>query len=181
MTLSVVAVTQTYLGSGRANRIFTGENQMTITKIAIYYLHTEGTSVGHELRNDAELFLAHEFANLCRCTHVQFVDEDINEEVTICPLRISTLYNNPAWCSTGVNLMFRAVHDYHHYCVGSGFTLKGEIAAYKYGVHRYREHCQKTGAKFNRQVQALLYSEIVLQAATYFYLGDFPDAQKVVL
>lgn len=69
------------------------------------------------------------------------------------------------------NLKFRAVHDWHHIRCDADFSIMGEWQAYLHGITRTR----------SRIVKAVLFSEIVLQAAAYHVLGDFPETQKLVL
>ena len=66
------------------------------------------------------------------------------------------------------NAKFRAVHDWHHLVVGADSTFKGEVATFKHAaMHAPRE------------MQWILFSEIVLQAATAISTGEFAD-QKLV-
>lgn len=67
------------------------------------------------------------------------------------------------------NFIARAVHDWHHYLAGSDFTFEGELAA-------WRKQC----AGKCMWMREYLFSEIVLQAAAYHYIGDYPDKQRVV-
>ena len=67
------------------------------------------------------------------------------------------------------NVMARAVHDWHHYMIGADFSFMGEVAA-------WRKQC----AGKCMWMREYLFSEIVLQAAAYLYLGDYPDTQRVV-
>lgn len=67
------------------------------------------------------------------------------------------------------NIMFRAVHDYHHVVCGGDFSLKGEIRAFKHVASLLK----------NATLQRLLFSEIVLQAATAIKTGAFPE-QRIV-
>lgn len=68
-----------------------------------------------------------------------------------------------------LNVMFRAVHDWHHVKCGGDFTLKGEIRAFKHIA----------GLLQNHTLQRLMFSEIVLQAATAIKTGTFPE-QRIV-
>ena len=93
-------------------------------------------------------------------------------------LRISSLFNQGGFYGPERNLKFRAVHDYYaHLGAGKkgkfvvpGFTWEGELRA-------YNKHLNFVG-KQGKMVPAL-FTEIVGQAATFFYTGAFPD-QKVV-
>lgn len=66
------------------------------------------------------------------------------------------------------NAKFRAVHDWHHLVLGADSTFKGEVATFKHAaMHAHRE------------MRWMLFSEIVLQAATAISTGEFA-AQKLV-
>lgn len=67
------------------------------------------------------------------------------------------------------NVMFRAIHDYHHVLCGGDFTIDGEIKAFQHV-------CNLTQ---NPTLHKLFFSEIVLQAATYYATGSFPE-QRIV-
>lgn len=84
-------------------------------------------------------------------------------------LRISTANNSshPVW-TPNQNLMFRAIHDWHHIKTGDGFDMLGEIQAYCEAV--------KTAPQ---SIHWILFSEIVLQAAVAIHTGAFPS-QKLV-
>jgi hypothetical protein len=67
------------------------------------------------------------------------------------------------------NVMFRAVHDYHHVLAGADFTIGGEIKAFQH-VARLTD---------NQTLKRFFFSEIVLQAATFYATGSFPK-QRIV-
>ncbi len=165
---------------------------MSIDKIAQYYLGSAHCEVSEPVHDETIKFLWEEFSQIpCQVVFGDWDDdsspESLYNSVRSGVLQVSTAFNNPAWCTPSENLCFRAVHDWHHtldYGDGyqwSTFTLTSELASYNRAVSRYRAYCDREGISFNRQVQALFYSEIVLQASTYFHLGDFPDTQHVVL
>jgi len=66
------------------------------------------------------------------------------------------------------NAKFRAVHDWHHLVVGADSTFKGEVATFKHAA-----------MQAPREMQWMLFSDIVLQAATAISTGEFAD-QKFV-
>jgi hypothetical protein len=68
-----------------------------------------------------------------------------------------------------LNVMFRAVHDFHHVKCGGDFTLKGEIKAF----------CHIASLLENVTLRKMMFSEIVLQAATAIKTGAFPE-QRIV-
>lgn len=86
-------------------------------------------------------------------------------------LRISSSGSESELLGTHHNLKFRAVHDWHHLKSGADFSILGEWQAYLHAITRTQ----------SRIVKAVLFSEIVLQAAAYHVLGDFPETQKLVL
>jgi hypothetical protein len=63
------------------------------------------------------------------------------------------------------------VHDYDHYRSQSDWTLAGEIAAYHTTANRAP----------SLEIQKILYSQIVLRAATHLYLGYLPEPKIVFL
>ena len=93
-------------------------------------------------------------------------------------LKISTEFNQESFYGPERNLKFRTVHDYYAHLSGGkkgdfkppGFTWEGELRA-------YNKHLNFVG-KQGKMVPAL-FTEIIGQAATFFYTGGFPD-QKVV-
>ena len=93
-------------------------------------------------------------------------------------LKISTEFNQESFYGPERNLKFRTVHDYYAHLSGGkkgdfkppGFTWEGELRA-------YNKHLNFVG-KQGKMVPAL-FTEIIGQAATYFYTGGFPD-QKVI-
>jgi hypothetical protein len=78
-------------------------------------------------------------------------------------LLISSANNDSVWPPLH-NLMFRAVHDWHHISGGCDFTLDGEIQAYVMA--------SKTAPE---SIHWILFSEIILQAATAIHTNKFPD------
>jgi hypothetical protein len=86
-------------------------------------------------------------------------------------LLISNSGSESELLGTHHNLKFRAVHDWHHLKSGADFSILGEWQAYLHAITRTQ----------SRIVKAVLFSEIVLQAAAYHVLGDFPETQKLVL
>ena len=96
-------------------------------------------------------------------------EEMIHYHLQFDALLISEANNNPhpIW-TPNRNLMFRAVHDWHHIKTGAGFDIFGEIQTYCEAV--------KTAPE---SVHWVLFSEIVLQAAVAIHTGTFP-VQKLV-
>lgn len=67
------------------------------------------------------------------------------------------------------NVMFRVVHDYHHVLQGADFSLKGEIKAWRHIAAQLQ----------SITLRKMMFSEIVLQAATAIKTGSFPE-QRIV-
>lgn len=84
-------------------------------------------------------------------------------------LKIYTGGTSSPLLSDQLNIMFRAVHDAHHLHIDADFTLEGEIKAFQYVASLTHSHTLKK----------LLFSEIVLQAATFYTTGEFPE-QRIV-
>lgn len=76
----------------------------------------------------------------------------------------SAVYPNPIY-----GFIFQGMHDYDHYLTDSDFSLEGEIVAYNFAAKRVP----------SLDIQKILYSEIVLRSAAYFYLGH-TAAPKIV-
>lgn len=83
-------------------------------------------------------------------------------------LLISVAHNVHPYLTPTENAWFRAVHDHHHLVSNSGFDLDGEFNTYL--------HATKTAPA---EIHWVLYSEIVLQAATAIHTGEFAE-QKLV-
>lgn len=86
-------------------------------------------------------------------------------------LKISTDFNDPVVLTPEYNLFYRAIHDTHHILGGWDFSWEGELAACQY-------FCTLT---HNKLYHRILFSELILQAAAFLFLGDFPQEQKLVL
>jgi len=76
----------------------------------------------------------------------------------------TSIYTNPFY-----GAVLAAVHDYDHYRFHSDWTLDGEIAAYRMTANRSP----------SLEIQKILYSQIVLRAATHLYLGHSPEPKIV--
>jgi hypothetical protein len=104
---------------------------------------------------------------------VRFTKDEVSPErllhtfIQTGDLLISAANNQSVW-SHAQNLMFRAVHDYHHIKANASFNMIGEIQAYG--------EAAKVAPK---SIHWILFSEIVLQAATAIHTGTFP-VQKLV-
>ncbi|WP_199299835.1 transposase [Trichocoleus sp. FACHB-262] len=76
----------------------------------------------------------------------------------------NSIYSNPFY-----GFAFLVMHDYDHYLTGSDWSLGGEITAYKAAASRAP----------SLEIQKILYSQIVLRAAAYLYLGHAPEPKTV--
>jgi hypothetical protein len=83
-------------------------------------------------------------------------------------LNISTAHNSHPYLTASQNARFRAIHDWHHIIIGADDSLSGERATYFYAKN-----------KAPKSIGWILFSEIVLQAASFIYFGEF-KAQKLV-
>lgn len=86
------------------------------------------------------------------------------------PLLISSQFNDSVIFDSETNLKFRAVHDSHHIALNADFSIVGEYATFE-EIARLTE---------NTTIRQVLYSEIVLQAASAIVNGEF-KLQKLVL
>lgn len=81
-------------------------------------------------------------------------------------LNISTAHNEHPYLSHSQNARFRAIHDWQHILLGADDSFEGEFATWQHN-------------NAPQSIQWILFSEIVMQAAAYFYFGDF-QPQKFV-
>jgi len=75
-----------------------------------------------------------------------------------------SIYPNPFY-----GFAFLVMHDYDHYTTRGDWSLEGEIKAYKAAAARAP----------SLEIQKILYSQIVLRAAAYLYLGYAPEPKTV--
>lgn len=81
---------------------------------------------------------------------------------------VSALHNeerHPLW-SPVENLLFRFVHDWHHWLTAADDSFEGELAVTR--------HCLTSQVHTNQPLAHLLASEIVGQAAVRITTGSFP-------
>lgn len=105
--------------------------------------------------------------------------EDINTQIKLGVLYISSKDAISPLFSCQQNILFRIMHDLHHHTARQDFTFQGEYETYKYACERL-EQGGYGQLKNKRVIKSILYSEIVLQAAVYHATLKFPP-QKVVL
>ena len=105
---------------------------------------------------------------------VRFTGTDVDLQTMVAnfdhtgELLISVAHNDHPFLSGFQNAKFRAVHDWHHLITSADSTFKGEVATFKHAAM----HAPK-------EMRWMLFSEVVLQAATAISTGDFA-AQKLV-
>lgn len=78
-------------------------------------------------------------------------------------------YDNSIYFNPFYGFAFLVMHDYDHYQTRSDWSLEGEITAYKAAASRSP----------SLEIQKILYSQIVLRAAAYLYLGHAPEPKTV--
>lgn len=76
----------------------------------------------------------------------------------------TSIYPNPFY-----GFAFLVMHDYDHYTTGGDWSLEGEMKAYKAAASRSP----------SLEIQKILYSQIVLRAAAYLYLGHAPEPKTI--
>lgn len=83
-------------------------------------------------------------------------------------LLVSVAHNVHPFLQPIENAWFRAIHDHHHILASAGFDLQGEYTTFLYAKETAPE-----------SIHWMLYSEIVLQAATAIHTGSYAR-QKLV-
>ena len=141
------------------------------------YIKGPDLTLDDQDRADLIKFITRQYANLSQAVDIILCDDDPysgHDE-----MRFDFIYNRRLKVYTGGtpspllshnhNIMFRAVHDAHHIMAGADFSLEGEIRAFQYIALLVR----------NDTLRKLFFSEIVLQAATFYATGTFPE-QRIV-
>ena len=105
---------------------------------------------------------------VCR-THQEVTPEDFMAAwLSTGKLLISDAHSEHPFLTVDQNVMFRAVHDWHHLQTGCEFDWQGEVAAFELAAELAP-----------RCIHWMLRSEILGQAAAAIITGQFP-AQKLV-
>lgn len=145
-------------------------------------LYENGKDSTNEYRQEIDIlanWINNEFQNLCDTgLHIEFVDFEPytdNKAMNIDVLeygrlKISTR-NNKSIFDENTNLMFRAIHDYHHVINNYDFSFTGEARACIYFTKLF---------PYNKEIRQILFSEITLQAAYFLHYGKF-GSQKLVI
>lgn len=106
------------------------------------------------------------FADYSHYDSAEAVFADIEQD----QLWVSTeAYDTSIYSSPFYGAVLAALHDYDHYLSHSDWTLEGEITAYRATANRVP----------SLNIQKILYSQIVLRAATHIYLGHTPKPKIV--
>lgn len=147
---------------------------------AEHYLNSPEDKISAETQRDLQTFVSQRYHKIKRFGIQEvrvsgqpyanadelFIDFEQNHQI-----QVSTEFNHPVVLDKERNLQYRFLHDFDHCFLRSAFDWMGE--------NQTCYHlCSLTS---NPLLRRIIRSEIVYQAAAYFYLGDFPDTQKLVL
>lgn len=150
----------------------------TINALAHSYIQDPDLILSDHDRADLIRFVAHEYKRLIQSgLNVVLCDDDpyssfgemLADYQHNFRLRVYTGGTSSPLLSDQLNIMFRAVHDAHHLMIGADFTMEGEIQAFKHAASLVH----------NSTLRKLFFSEIVLQAATFYATDAFPQ-QRIV-
>ncbi|MBW4542486.1 MAG: transposase [Myxacorys chilensis ATA2-1-KO14] len=146
-----------------------------IETLAKLYLEGKPAEISTETQSELSDWLMGEFQqlslNLLFCNDQRYnspaeVFADIEQD----QLWISTeAYDTSIYANPFFGAVLAAIHDYDHYRSQSDWSLEGEIAAYRTTANRAP----------SLEIQKILYSQIVLRAATHLYLGHQPEPKIV--
>lgn len=146
--------------------------------LAASYINDADLKVSVHDRRDLISFIAREYGKLlssgldivlCDDDPYSGYDEMRRDYLQNHRLKVFTGGTSSPLLSDQLNIMFRAVHDAHHLQVDADFSLEGEIKAFRHVASMTHSHTLKK----------LFFSEIVLQAATFYTTGEFPE-QRIV-
>lgn len=158
---------------------FLSESQI-IRVYAEHYLNSPEDKISAETKREFQAFVSQRYQKIKRFGIQEvrvsgqpyanadelFQDFEQNHQI-----QVLTEFNRPVVLDEEGNLQFRFIHDFDHCFLRSPFDWLGENQTCYY-------LCSLTS---NPLLRRIIRSEIVYQAAAYFYLGDFPDTQKLVL
>lgn len=146
--------------------------------LASSYINDADLMISDHDRRDLISFIAREYGNLlssgldiilCDDDPYSGYDDMREDYIKRHRLKVFTGGTSSPLLSDQLNIMFRAVHDAHHLQVDADFTLQGEIKAFQHVASLVH----------NVALKKLFFSEIVLQAATFYATGEFPE-QRIV-
>lgn len=146
--------------------------------LAASYISGADLKLNNHDRRDLVKFILREYAALigsglqiilCEDDPYSGYDEMRQDVVQNRTLKVYTGGTSSPLLSDAHNIMFRAIHDAHHIIADADFTLEGEIKAFQYIAQLVRSNA----------LRKLFFSEIVLQAATFYTTGEFPE-QRIV-
>lgn len=143
--------------------------------LAKQYLEGEPVAISTQTQTELSDWLMAEFQQLP--LNLQFSDfqrydspEELFADIEQDQIWVSTeAYDTSIYDSPFYGGVLAAVHDYDHYLTQSDWTLAGEIVAYRATANRAP----------SLEIQKILYSQIVLRAATHLYLGHLPEIKIV--
>lgn len=142
------------------------------------YINDADLKVSIHDRRDLISFIAREYGKLlssglniilCDDDPYSGYDEMRQDMMHNWRLKVYTGGTSSPLLSDQLNIMFRSVHDAHHIIADADFSLEGEIKAFNHIA----------SLTHNYTLKKLFFSEIVLQAATFYATGSFPE-QRIV-
>jgi hypothetical protein len=146
-----------------------------VETLAKLYLDSEPAEIPDETIAELCDWLMGEFQQLplnLRFSDYSHYDsaEQVFADIEQDQLWVSTeTYDTSIYSSPFYGGVLAALHDYDHYLAHSDWTMEGEIAAYRATANRSP----------SLNIQKILYSQIVLRAATHLYLGKAPKPKIV--
>lgn len=146
--------------------------KQTIDRLGLFYVQRPGAlPTGAELA-DFRLWLADQWDSLPAPVVAVPYDLSLSGMIELYKrtgrIVVSYANNNHPVLSWSENVQFRAIHDWHHIIAGADDSLLGEMRAY-----------QQAKSTAPRSIWWILRSEIVLQAAAFYYTGTY-QVQKLV-
>lgn len=152
-------------------------NNRKVETLAKLYLENSPAEISDETTSEMCDWLMGEFQQLplnLRFSDYSHYDsaEEVFADIEQDRLWVSTeAYDTSIYSSPFYGAVLAALHDYDHYLSHSDWTLEGEIAAYRATANRAP----------SLEIQKILYSQIVLRAATHLYQGKLPELKIVFL
>ncbi|WP_404790686.1 hypothetical protein [Altericista sp. CCNU0014] len=146
-----------------------------VETLAKLYLESSPAEICDETISELCDWLMGEFQqlplNLCFSDYSHYDSaEEVFADIEQDRLWVSTeAYDTSIGSSPFYGGVLSALHDYDHYRSHSDWTMEGEIAAYRATANRAP----------SLAIQKILYSQIVLRAATHIYLGHTPKPKVV--
>lgn len=151
---------------------------MEASILSLSYINDDDLIVSDYDRRELITFIAREYGKLlssglniilCDDDPYSGYDEMRHDMMHNWRLKVYTGGTSSPLLSDQLNIMFRAVHDAHHIIADADFSLEGEIKAFQHIA----------SLTHNETLKRLFFSEIILQAATFYATGSFPE-QRIV-